>query len=430
MINRQLAILVACIFLINFGYSQENPNYLGQTNTITTAVPFLLIAPDARAGAMGDAGVSSAPDANSMHWNPAKYAFIESKVGFSAAYSPWLRALVSDINLAYVAGYYKLDDKQTIAASLLYFTLGDITFTNIQGERIGNYRPNEFSIDGTYSRKFSETWSGAVAARFIHSNLTQGIDVAGQATKPGQSIAADVAVYHQRELDWRNFEYAEFALGINISNIGSKVSYSDATTDKDFIPTNLRVGPRLTLDFDDYNRMSFMVDINKLLVPTPPVYATDSVGQTVIDPATNEKIIASGKNPDVGTIQGMIQSWYDAPGDVFFEQGADGKDLYDPATGAHLIGVDPGSKFTEELREVSIATGIEYWYNKVFAIRGGFFYENKYKGNRKYFTLGAGLKYNVFGLDFSYLIPLEQKNPLENTLRFTLIFDFDEMYKK
>lgn len=400
MINRSLAILIACIFLINYSFAQDTPNYLGQTNTITTAVPFLLIAPDARSGAMGDAGVTSTPDANSMHWNPAKYAFIDSKVGFSAAYSPWLRALVSDINLAYVAGYYKLDDKQAIAASLLYFTLGDITFTDIQGERIGNYRPNEFSVDATYSRKFSETWSGAVAARYIHSNLTQGVDVAGQATKPGQSIAADVAVYHQRELDWRNFEYAEFALGLNISNIGSKISYSDATTDKDFIPTNLRIGPRLTLDIDDYNRMSFMIDINKLLVPTPPVYATDSLGQPVYDPNTNEKIIEAGMDPDVGTIQGMIQSWYDAPGG-----------------------------FEEELREFYFATGVEYWYNKVFAVRGGFFYENKYKGNRQYFTLGAGLKYNVFGLDFSYLIPLEQKNPLENTLRFTLIFDFNEMYK-
>jgi len=299
-----------------------------------------------------------------------------------------------------VAGYYKLDEKQAIAASLLYFTLGDITFTDIQGERIGNYRPNEFSVDATYSRKFSETWSGAVAARYIHSNLTQGVDVAGQATKPGQSVAADIAVYHQHELNWRNFEYAEFALGLNISNIGTKISYSDATTDKDFIPTNFRIGPRLTLDIDDYNRMSFMVDINKLLVPTPPVYATDSLGQPIYDPNTNEKIIEAGMDPDVSVVQGMIQSWYDAPGG-----------------------------FEEEMREFSFATGVEYWYNKVFAVRGGFFYENKYKGNRKYFTLGAGLKYNVFGLDFAYLIPLEQKNPLENTLRFTLLFDFDEMYK-
>jgi hypothetical protein len=174
--------------------------------------------------------------------------------------------------------------------------------------------------------------------------------------------------------------------------------------------------------------MSFMVDINKLLVPTPPIYDTIN-GQDLIDPNTGEKVIASGKDDNVGTVQGMLQSWYDAPGEISFDQDADGNYLYDPVTGGHIVSVKPGSRFQEEMREISISTGIEYWYNKVFAVRGGFFYENKYKGNRQYFTLGAGLKYNVFGLDFSYLIPLEQKNPLENTLRFTLIFDFNEMYK-
>lgn len=398
MIKKTLAVVTACMMLTHLAWSQDDkPNYLGQTNTITTAVPFLLIAPDARSGAMGDVGGASTPDAASMHWNPAKYAFIESKAGFSASYSPWLQAIVSDINLAYVSGYYRIDDQQTIAASLLFFSLGDINFTDIQGESIGNYRPNEFSVDATYSRKFSDNWSGAVAARYIHSNLTQGVSVGGQATKPGQSVAADIAVYHQRELDWRDFEYTEFALGINISNIGSKISYSDATTDKDFIPTNLRIGPRLTLDLDDYNRLSFMLDVNKLLVPTPPVYAKDSTGSPIY--VDGQPVIEAGRDPNVGPVEGMIQSWYDAPGG-----------------------------FEEELNEFYFSVGTEYWYNKVFAVRGGFFYENKNKGNRKYFTLGAGLKYNVFGLDFSYLIPLEQQNPLENTLRFTLSFDFNEFY--
>ncbi|NCA84157.1 MAG: type IX secretion system outer membrane channel protein PorV [Clostridia bacterium] len=397
MIKKTLAVVTACMMLTHLAWSQDKPNYLGQTNTITTAVPFLLIAPDARSGALGDVGAASTPDAASMHWNPAKYAFIESKAGFSASYSPWLQAIVSDINLAYVSGYYRIDDQQTIAASLLFFSLGDINFTDIQGESIGNYRPNEFSVDATYSRKFSDNWSGAVAARYIHSNLTQGVSVGGQATKPGQSVAADIAVYHQRELDWRDFEYAEFALGINISNIGSKISYSDATTDKDFIPTNLRIGPRLTLDLDDYNRLSFMLDVNKLLVPTPPVYAKDSTGSPIY--VDGQPVIEAGRDPNVGPVEGMIQSWYDAPGG-----------------------------FEEELNEFYFSVGTEYWYNKVFAVRGGFFYENKNKGNRKYFTLGAGLKYNVFGLDFSYLIPLEQQNPLENTLRFTLSFDFNEFY--
>jgi len=395
----QKTILAAIIILLfsASSYAQYNPDdYIGkQTNTITTAVPFLTIAPDARGGAQGDAGVATTADANSMHYNPAKYAFIDSKVGFSAAYSPWLRALVNDINLAYVAGYYRLDDKQTVAASLRFFSLGDITFTDDAGNVIGNFRPNEFAIDGTYSRKFSDTWSGAVAARFIYSDLTQGQVVQGQQTKAGTSIAADIAVYHQRELNWRKVDEAEFAFGINISNIGQKISYTDATTEKDFIPTNLKFGPRLTIDLDDYNRLSFTADINKLLVPTPPIYAQDSLGQPVYD-ENGEKVIAAGKDPDVSVVQGMIQSWYDAPGG-----------------------------FEEEMREFYFSIGTEYWYNKTFAIRAGFFYEDKTKGNRKYFTLGAGLKYNVFGLDFSYLIPLEQQNPMENTLRFTLLFDFD-----
>jgi hypothetical protein len=400
--KKTVLIAVVILFFFAGAKAQYDPDdYVGkQTNTITTAVPFLTIAPDARGGALGDAGVATTADANSMHYNPAKYAFIESKVGFSAAYSPWLRALVNDINLAYIAGYYRLDDKQTLAASLRFFSLGDITFTDDAGNVIGNFRPNEFAVDGTYSRKFSDTWSGAVVARFIYSDLTQGQVVQGQQTKAGTSIAADIAVYHQRELNWRKVDQAEFSFGINISNIGSKISYTDATTEKDFIPTNLKFGPRLTIDLDDYNRLSFTADINKLLVPTSPIFAQDSLGNPIIDDNGN-KVIAAGKDPNVSVIQGMIQSWYDAPGG-----------------------------FEEEMREFYFSIGTEYWYNKTFAIRAGFFYEDKYKGNRKYFTLGAGLKYNVFGLDFSYLIPLEQQNPMENTLRFTLLFDFDAFNKQ
>jgi hypothetical protein len=233
-----------------------------------------------------------------------------------------------------------------------------------------------------------------VSGRYIHSNLTQGQFVGGASTKPGNSVAADVAVYSQRPLTFNNME-GIFAWGINISNIGAKISYSNDNTRKDFIPTNLRIGPSLTLDFDDYNRMSFMIDFNKLLVPTPPIYELDSTNQPVVDLSGNP-IILEGKDPNVGVPQGMLQSFYDAP-----------------------------NGFSEEIREFSIATGIEYWYDKQFALRGGFFYEDRSKGNRKFFSLGAGLKYNVFGLDFSYLIPLDQQNPLENTLRFSLLFDFD-----
>jgi hypothetical protein len=364
------------------------------SRVITTAVPFQIIAPDARSGGMGEVGVSSDPDASSMHWNPAKYAFIDKKFGFSLSYSPWLRTLVNDINLAYLAGFYKIDDRQAIAASLLYFSLGDITFTDEFGQDLGAYNPNEFSIDATYSRKFSQVISGAVAARFIYSNLTQGQFVQGAETSPGTSIAADVAVYYHKEIDLGSMG-SEVSWGINLSNIGNKISYSKTATKKDFIPTNLRLGGGLKMIFDDYNTLAVMIDFNKLQVPTPPIYQRDSAGNPVYDDENNP-VIEKGMNPNVSPVAGIIQSWYDAP-----------------------------YGFSEEMREWAIAFGIEYWYAKQFSLRTGFFYEDKTKGNRKFFTVGAGLRYSVFGLDLSYLIPIEQQNPLENTLRFTLHFNFD-----
>lgn len=374
---------------------QAQSNSAGQDlNTITTAVPFLMIGPDARAGSMGDGGVASTPDASSMHWNPAKYAFMEKKMGFSVSYTPWLRALVDDINLAYLTGYMKLDDRQTIAASLRYFSMGSITFTNDQGITTGSGNPNEFAIDAAYSRKFSDKISGAVAARYIRSDLSQGVQAGSQSTKAGNSVAADVAFYYLTPLNWRTID-AEFAFGVNVSNIGSKISYSDDTDQKDFIPTNLALGPRLTLGLDDYNELTFSVDMRKLLVPTQPIYQLDEDGNNVIGP-DGKPVIQDGKDPDVSVPAGMIQSFFDAPGG-----------------------------FDEELREVGLSLGVEYWYDKTFAIRGGYFFEDKTKGNRQYFTLGAGLRYNVFGLDFSYLVPTDQKNPLENTLRFSLLFDLD-----
>ncbi len=392
----KLALVILLSLMTVMGFNQNTDEWLGQQatlNTITTAVPFLMIAPDARAGAMGDAGVSSAPDIYSMHWNPSKYAFIEKEMGFGISYSPWLKALVPDINLAYVNFFRRLDADQTIAASLLFFSLGDITFTNDVGDPLGTYHPNEFSLDFAYSRKLSENFSASVAARFIFSDLTQGQFVGGSETHAGTSYAADVSFYYQKELKFSNTN-GLFAMGANISNIGSKISYSNNV--KDFIPTNLRFGPSLTIEMDDYNSISFMIDINKLLVPTPPVYEKDPVtGQPVMGP-DGQYVIAAGKNPDVSVIGGIFQSFFDAPGG-----------------------------FSEEMREFSIGSGVEYWYDKQFAVRAGYFNEHKSKGNRKFFTLGAGLKYNVFGLDVAYLIPLEQKHPLENTLRFSLLFDFD-----
>lgn len=391
--------LLAFLLGINISNAQiSNPDELGgkdRLNTITTAVPFIMIAPDARGGAMGDAGVASSPDAFSMHWNPAKYAFIEKQMGFSISFSPWLRKLVNDIYLGYLTGYYKIDDRQTVAMSLRYFSLGSILFTDEIGNPIQQYNPYEFAIDGTYARKFSEKWSGGVAARFIYSNLTLGQYVGGAESSAGISVAADVSIYYQNDIEMGSLD-GVFAWGLNISNIGSKISYSSSNTQKDFIPTNFRIGPSLKINIDEYNSMTFLLDINKLLVPTPPIYLRDdSTGQFITGP-DGEKVIDKGMNPEVSVVQGMMQSWYDAP-----------------------------NGFSEEMREFSFGGGIEYWYNNIFSVRGGFFYEDKTKGNRKFFTLGAGLKYNVFSLDFAYLIPLEQQNPLENTLRFSLIFDFD-----
>jgi len=235
----------------------------------------------------------------------------------------------------------------------------------------------------------------AVAGRFIYSNLTQGQYVQGVETSAGTSVAADVSLYWEDEVNWFASTPASFAWGINISNIGNKISYSKTNIERDFIPTNFRIGPRLTLDLDDYNTISFQVDVNKLLVPTPPIYS-DSLFNS-----DGSRLIEEGKNPNVSVVQGMMQSWYDAPGG-----------------------------FSEEMREFSFSVGTEYWYTDVLALRGGFYYEDLTKGNRKYATLGVGLRYNVFGLDFSYLIPVtSDQNPLQNTLRFSLIFNLDKVGK-
>jgi len=383
--------VLSLLLLPGIGRSQDNSNLLGQINTITTAVPFLIISPDARAGGMGDAGVASFADANSIHWNASKLAFVDKKMGFAISYTPWLRKLVPDINLAYVSFYTKLKGDQTIGGSLRYFSLGNITFTDNTGNEIGQFNPAEYAIDLAYARKLSENLSGGIALRFIHSNLTGGILVENNATKAGNSVAADIsATYRNQDIEIGGKD-ATFAFGLNISNIGSKISYTE-TGVKDFIPINLRLGPALTLKLNEYNDLTFLVDINKLLVPTPPIYS-DSL-------ANGDNIILFGKNPDVSVASGMFNSFSDAP---------DG--------------------FSEEMREINIAGGLEYWYDKQFAFRAGYFYEHATKGNRKYFTLGAGLKYNVFGLDFAYLIPTDQRNPLENTLRFTLLFDFNSLKK-
>ncbi len=383
-----LSIFIAANSLSLNAQTADPSNLLGQINTITTAVPFLMISPDARAGGMGDMGVASAPDANSIHWNPAKLAFIDKKIGFAVSYTPWLHALVNDMYLAYLTGYSKLKNDQAIAGSLRYFSLGNITFTDVNGNVIRDFKPNEFALDVAYSRKLGENFSGGIALRYIHSNLTGGTQVEGSDSKAGNTVAADISIYHQKDIKVGGKD-AVFSYGVNISNIGAKISYTETGT-KNFIPTNLRLGPGLKLHLNEYNDLAFNLDINKLLVPTPPIWQPDTSNST-------QSVVYKGYDPTNESVtEGIFKSFYDAPGG--------------------------GS---EEFKEYIFALGMEYWYDKQFAFRAGYFNENKLKGNRKYFTLGAGLRYNVFGIDLAYLIPTEQRNPLENTLHFTLTFDFD-----
>lgn len=382
----------------------------GVLNTITTAVPFLLISVDSRAGGMGDAGVAVSPDANAIHWNPSKLAFAENDGEFMMSYSPWLRNLVPDMSLAYLAGYKRLSNKRSaIGGSLRYFNLGSITFTNIDGTTIRDFKPAEFAVDLAFAQQFGDNFSGGVAIRYINSNLTGGISVQGAGqSKAGQSVAADVSFYYRKnDIRLGDNRDAQFAFGMNISNVGAKMAYT-SSSNKDFIPMNLRIGPSFTVDLDQYNKVTFNMDANKLLVPTPPVYYPDNR----IDPVTNERAVISGRNPNVGVAEGIFGSFTDAPGVVIQN---------DDSTYSVLA----GSKWREELREINLAGGFEYWYADQFAFRTGYFWEHYTKGNRKYFTLGAGVRYSKFALDMSYLIANTQRSPLANTLRFTLGFMFD-----
>lgn len=388
---KKILLVVAILLLSNSIFAQLDNNNLAidelsgkvidGNRIISTGVPLLIIAPDARSGAMGDVGVASKPDANSLHWNAAKLAFMENQTGVSFTYSPWLRELVSDIELLYLGGYYKVNERSTLGASLTYFSLGSIDFFDQEGMATGTYKPNEFAMDLAYTMKLNENFSISLTGRYIRSDLTQGQNVGTTQTHAANAGAADLGLYYQKAI--KATRPSEYALGLQISNLGSKISYSD-NMDSEFLPANLRLGGRYTTQLDQFNQISVMMDFNKLLVPTPPVY-NDSTGA-----------IFAGMDPNVGVFQGAIQSFYDAP-----------------------------NGFKEEIQEISLSIGAEYWYNKVLALRAGYFYEAKNKGARQYLTLGAGIKYNVMGLDISYLIATSalNNNPLKNTLRVGLNFD-------
>ncbi len=385
--NRTLILVALVSIMGNTAFGQitiptsgTGEDYL---NTVTTAVPFLRITPDGRSAAMGDAGVSITPDANSIFWNASKLSFIEDKSGLALSYTPWLSNLVNDIYLASVSSFFKIDDQQTVAAGLRYFSLGNITFTDQNGQILQDFRPNEFAFDVAYSRKLAESLGVGLDLKYVYSNLATGQFVNGVPVKAANGIAADLSMFYTTDFKV-NKKDSYFNTGFSISNIGNKLTYT-SSVEKDYMPTNLGLGATWGINFDDYNQLSITLDFNKLLVPTPDT--TDADNDGIYD------------YKQKSTISGMFSSFSDAPGG-----------------------------FKEELHEVMISTGIEYWYNNLFSVRAGYFYEHPTKGGRQYFTLGLGLRYNVFGLDFSYLVPSSQgQNPLDNTLRFTLIFDFNAL---
>ncbi|MGC8802638.1 MAG: type IX secretion system outer membrane channel protein PorV [Bacteroidales bacterium] len=372
--------------------------YSKSYNVIQTPVPFLNIAPDSRAGAMGDLGAATSPDLNSLHWNPAKYAFLDDNAGVSTTYSPWLKNLAPDIKLLYLTGFKRVDKQQTVAFGLRYFTLGSITFTDENNQFISKQNPNEFTLDASYARLFSEKMSGGITFRYIVSDLAKGSTVSGQAVKAGTSFAADISMYYRTPIKFNNND-GEWALGVNISNIGTKISYTEGER-KDFIPTNLRIGTSVKVNLDNFNSVMVGLDLNKLLVPTPPIYKVDSTGNFVVD-ANGNRIIEKGMDPNVSVGQGIIQSFYDAPGG-----------------------------FSEELKEIMLSIGAEYWYMNQFAIRAGYFNEAAMKGNRKYASVGVGLRLTLITLDFSYLIPRGgRSNPLANTVRITASVDIGNVQR-
>ena len=385
---KKTLLILSAILLATSAMAQKE-----MFNPVLTGVTSLSIAPDSRAGAMGDVGAATDPDVNSQYWNPAKYPFAISPAGFSLAYTPWLRQLVSDIDLANLVGYYRIGDYQAISGSLTYFSLGDIYADNYV------IRPYEMAIDFAYSRMLSETFSASVGLRFIHSDLQYNYD---EDITSGQAFAADIAMFYTNYVMLGRRECL-FNLGLNASNIGSKISYDGGNTNQ-FIPTNLRLGASILVPIDEYNTISFSADVNKLMVPTKPSYRqflNEEFGEDFIDDSYSyaseyQSWLDAGGYNDISPIAGIFQSFADAPGG-----------------------------FREELQEIYWGAGVEYAYNNQFFLRGGYHYENEYKGNRKYFTLGTGFKMNVFSLDAAYLISMAQSNPLDQTLRFTLSFDMD-----
>ena len=381
---KRLTFLTMLLALSGSMFAQTT--WLGQSNNqnyISTGMPILLIAPDAISSGMGDVGVATTPDAYSAHWNNAKFAFVEGTMGVSTTFTPWLRNLkVGDMNLLYLGGYYRVNKRSTAAASLTYFSLGDIEMTDILGEKVTDLHPNEFAFDVSYALMISDHLSLGATGRFMRSDLTNGQTIndgsGNSETHAANSLAADIGLYYQRPVS----KNEEVALGAFISNLGAKLRYSEDNNNQEFLPANLRVGGRYTNRIDDYNKISVMLDINKLLVPTPRFRSDSTQTLTTYN--------------NIGVVAGALQSFGDAPGGI-----------------------------SEELQELQLSAGAEYWYAETFAVRAGYFFEHKNKGGRQYATVGFGLRYNIFSFDFAYLVPTAKlsTNPLSNTIRITLSMD-------
>lgn len=388
MMKRILATLTVFISFVTITLAQEG------AGVVQSAVPFLNITTDSRSGAMGETGAATAPDIASQAKNPAKYAFTESTSGIALSYTPWLKNLgINDMSIAHLFGYHKLDDLQTLSASLRYFNLGEFDFFDRSGDPAGGSNPNEFAFDMGYALKLTDNWSGSVVLRYIMSDIYQNvgstIEAANSDLDAGHAFASDVSFFYNKAF-FSNRKNSNIAFGLNISNIGSKITY-DGGIRKDFIPTNLKIGGAYTTEIDQYNKVSFALDLNKLLVPSLLEEGMPKYDET--DPYLQK----------VGPIEGIFRSFGDAP-----------------------LG------FKEELQEIHFSLGVEYWYNEQFALRAGYAHEAKDKGDRKYLTLGAGLRMNVFVFDFSYIIPSlgNTNNALSNTLRFTLGYDIDNFRRQ
>ena len=384
------------LLLISFDLFPQASILSGQDTSrrpIITAVPFLLISPDSRGSAMGETGVATSPDVNSVHWNNAKLAFIDKKYGFGMSYVPWLGKIVDDMSVSYLTGFYKLDNVQTIGLSMKYFDLGEIQLTDNQGLSLGIENPKELSTAFTYSRKLTSDLSIGGTTRYIWSNLTGSISNYSDA-KAGNSFSVDLGLYYNKEITLAN-RTSELSFGSHFSNIGGKITYGSSKS-LDFIPINFRIGTSIKTFLDQYNSLTFALDFNKLMVPSPPIYEVDINGNYIIDPLTNEPKILKGKNPNRSVLSGMFSSFSDAP-----------------------------NGFVEEMKEVTISSGLEYWYREIFSFRGGYFFENIDKGGRRFLTLGLGIKYNNLGVDFSYLSTTQNDHPLAETMRFSVAFLFD-----